>query len=58
MKTIKVSVRKGTLEIHSIPQGIKLRVIEYDNGEVYEVEHDLKAKKPSEVVVRQFEPLR
>ena len=58
MKIIKVQVRGGVLEVISIPKGIKVEVVELDNGEQYNIIRNSKTGKPNEVLLKQLEPLR
>ena len=58
MKTIKVQVRSGVLEVLSVPKGMKLEITEYDNGEIYEVARSAKTRKLKEVLLKKFEPVR
>ncbi len=58
MKTVKAKIKKGVLEIISIPKGIKLEVVECDNGEILEIVKNEKTGMPREVVLSSFKPSR
>ncbi len=52
MVEIKISISGGVLDWEEIPEGIKVIVIEYDNGEEFEITSE------GTRIIRKFDPKR
>jgi len=58
MQLIKAEIRKGVLEVLSIPKGIKMEVTDKDSGEVCEITENPENGEPQEIILNRFEALR
>jgi hypothetical protein len=58
MRIIRAEIKKGVLEVLSMPPDVLLQVVDEDSGEEFEVRQSPQTGLPVEVILRRFEPVR